>query len=429
MRSTVISKVLVFVTFARALFATTGRKGASTKRRFLGVVLFALMGFSTWAGLSEFDQVISGEAKVIPSQQLQTIQHFEGGIVKEIHVKSGMDVELDQALVSLDPLESGAEYQAKRSEFIQALIRVRRLSAEHRGIEPEFDADLKSVASSQIDNELLLAKARKARLEASLASFDSQIRQKRSELEGAVRTLQLVKEERNVILTLVKKGLEPGLEAVRAEKSYAETVARVNEIRAAIDEVEDRRSVTIQEINAEILDELAQASLELSQLEQAVNVAADKSDRSVIRSPVAGTVNRVFTTTVGGVIRSSDPIVEIVPKDSELLFEAKINPADIGYVRPGQKALLKLSTYDYSIYGVLEGYVEVVGSDSVEEQDGSTHYLVKLVPSGQITSTGKVLEMRPGMTAQIDIITGKRSVLAYLSSPITKTLTSAFTEK
>ena len=429
MRSTAISKVLVFVTFARALFATTGRKGASTKRRFLGVVLFALMGFSTWAGLSEFDQVISGEAKVIPSQQLQTIQHFEGGIVKEIHVKSGMDVELGQALVSLDPLESGAEYQAKRSEFIQALIRVRRLSAEHRGIEPEFDAELKSVASSQIDNELLLAKARKARLEASLASFASQIRQKRSELEGAVRTLQLVKEERNVILTLVKKGLEPGLEAVRAEKSYAETVARVNEIRAAIDEVEDRRSVTIQEINAEILDELAQASLELSQLEQAVNVAADKSDRSVIRSPVAGTVNRVFTTTVGGVIRSSDPIAEIVPKDSELLFEAKINPADIGYVRPGQKALLKLSTYDYSIYGVLEGYVEVVGSDSVEEQDGSTHYLVKLIPSGQVTSTGKVLEMRPGMTAQIDIITGKRSVLAYLSSPITKTLTSAFTEK
>jgi len=429
MRSTVIGKALVFVTFVRALFATTGRKGASTKRRFLGVVLFALIGFSTWAGLSEFDQVISGEAKVVPSQQLQTIQHFEGGIVKTIHVKSGMDVEIGQALISLDPLESGAEYQAKRSEFIQALIRVRRLSAEYRGIEPEFDEDLKSVASSQIDNELLLAKARKARLNASLASFDAQRRQKQSELAGAERTLQLVKEERNVVLTLVKKGLEPGLEAVRAEKSYAETAAKVNEIRAAIDEVGDRRSVTIQEINAEILEELAQASLELSQLEQAVNVAADKSDRSVIRSPVAGIVNRVFTTTVGGVIRPSDPIIEIVPKDSELLFEAKINPADIGYIRPGQKALLKLSTYDYSVYGVLDGYVEVVGSDSVEEQDGTTHYLVKLVPNGQITSTGKVLEMRPGMTAQIDIITGKRSVLAYLSSPITKTLTTAFTEK
>lgn len=429
MRSTIISNALVFVTFVRALFATSGRRGASTKRRFLGIVLFTLVGFSTWAGLSEFDQVISGEAKVVPSQQLQTIQHFEGGIVKEIHIKSGVDVELGQALISLDPLGSGAEYQAKRSEFIQALIRVRRLSAEHRGIAPVFDEELRSVASSQIDNEILLAKARKARLEASLASFESQIRQKQSELEGAVRTLTLVKEERKVILTLVKKGLEPGLEAVRAEKSFAETAAKVNEIRAAIDEIRDRRSVSIQEINAEILDELAQASLELSQLEQAVNVAADKSDRSVIRSPVAGTVNRVFTTTVGGVIRPGDPIVEIVPKNSQLLFEAKINPADIGYIRPGQKALLKLSTYDYSIYGVLNGYVEVVGSDSVEEQDGSTHYLVKLVPNGQITSTGKVLEMRPGMTAQIDIITGKRSVLAYLSSPITKTLTSAFTEK
>jgi len=429
MRSAIISKALVFLAFSRALFAPTGRRGVSTKRRFLGIVLFTLVAFSTWAGLSEFDQVISGEAKVVPSQQLQTIQHFEGGIVKEIHIKSGMDVELGQALISLDPLESGAEYQAKRSEFIQALIRVRRLSAEHRGIEPVFDEELRSVASSQIDNEVLLAKARKARLEASLASFQSQIRQKQSELEGAARTLALVKEERKVILTLVKKGLEPGLEAVRAEKTFAETAAKVNEIRAAIDEISDRRSVTIQEINAEILDELARASLELSQLEQAVNVAADKSDRSVIRSPVAGTVNRVFTTTVGGVIRPSDPIVEIVPKNSELLFEAKINPADIGYVSPGQKALLKLSTYDYSIYGVLEGYVDVVGSDSVEEQDGKTHYLVKLVPNGQMTSTGKILEMRPGMTAQIDIIAGKRSVLAYLSSPITKTLTSAFTEK
>ena len=199
-------------------------------------------------------------------------------------MRSGMDVDINQALVSLDPLESGAEYQAKRSEFIQALIRVRRLSAEHRGVEPVFDAELKDVASSQIDNELLLAKARKARLDASLASFESQIRQKQSELEGAAKTLALVKEERKVILTLVKKGLEPGLEAVRAEKTYAETVARVNEIRAAIDEVEDRKSVTTQEYSAEILDELAQASLELAKLEQAVNVAADKSDRSVIRS-------------------------------------------------------------------------------------------------------------------------------------------------
>jgi adhesin transport system membrane fusion protein len=300
MRSVIIDKALVVVTFVRALFTSTGRRGSSTKRRFLGVVSFALVGFSTWAGLSEFDQVISGEAKVVPSQQLQTIQHFEGGIVKEIHVRSGMDVTLGQALISLDPLESGAEYQAKRSEFIQALIRVRRLSAEHRGVEPTFDTELQDVAASQIDNELLLAKARKARLDASLASFDSQIRQKQSELEGAAKTLALVKEERKVILTLVKKGLEPGLEAVRAEKTYAETVARVNEIRAAIDEVKDRRSVTIQEYSAEILDELAQASLELSKLEQAVNVAADKSDRSVIRSPVAGTVNRVFTTTVGG---------------------------------------------------------------------------------------------------------------------------------
>ena len=303
------------------------------------------------------------------------------------------------------------------------------MDAEYRGEKPVFETELESIASSQINNELLLLKARKQRLSSTLDSFNSQKQQKESELVGAERTLLLVEKEKEVILTLVQKGLEPSLEAVRAEKSSAEASAKVNTIKAAINEINDRRAIAIQEHNAEVLQELAEANLELSKLEKAVSVAADKSDRSIIRSPSNGVVNRILISTIGGVLRSGEPAVEIVPIGSELMYEAKISPMDIGYLQKGQKAIVKLSTYDFSIYGSLPGEVEIVGSDTVEEENGDSYYISNIKPLTNVTTTGRTLEIIPGMTAQIDIITGKRTVLSYISSPITKTINTAFKEK
>ena len=412
-----------------SIFFGASNKGSKIGSRFLALVAIALFSFGSWAGLSEFDKVISGQAKVVSSASLQTVQHFEGGIVKEIHVKPGELVRQNQALISLDPLEQEATYQAKKSEFIQALIRVRRLDAEYKGLEPDFGQELASIASSQINNELLLLKARRERLKATFSSFDAQVRQKKSELQGAERTLFLVEKEKEVILTLVAKGLEPSLEAVRAEKSSAEASANVNTIKASIEEINDRRAISMQEHNAEILQELAEANLELSKLERSVSVAADKSDRSIIRSPLDGVVNRVLVSTIGGVLKPGEPAVEVVPMDNELVYEAKISPMDIGFLEKGQKAIVKLSTYDFSIYGSLTGNVNIVGSDSVEEENGDSFYIAEIVPVSNITTTGKKLQLIPGMIAQIDIITGKRTVLSYISSPITKTMNTAFKEK
>ena len=426
-------RVLLFIwrytVFIFAIFFSSSQKSSKAGTRFLLVVLIATASLGTWAGTSEFDRVITAQAKVVSSDNLQTIQHFEGGIVKNIHVKTGQLVKKGDPLVSLEPLEAEATYEAKKSEFVQSLIRVRRLDAEYRGEPPQFGSELEEVAKSQISNELLLLKARRARLLATLDSFDAQVKQKEAELEGADRTLSLVKQEREVILTLVQKGLEPNLEAVRAEKSLAEAMSKVSTINAAIEEILERRSIAIQEHNAEILQDLAEANLELSKLEKAVSVAADKSDRSIIRSPVDGIVNRVLLSTIGGVLKTGEPAVEIVPSGNKLFYEAKITPMDIGYVEIGQTALVKLSTYDFSIYGNLEGTVEVIGSDALEEQNEESYYIVKVLPEGNVTSTGRALQIIPGMTAQIDIITGKRTVLSYISSPITKTMTSAFKEK
>ena len=161
-----------------------------------------------------------------------------------------------------------------------------------------------------------------------------------------------------------------------------------------------------------------------------MHVAADKADRNIIKSPISGVINRVLVSTVGGVLKAGEPAIEIVPSDAKLVFEAKIKPNDIGFVSVGQKAFIKLSTYDFSIFGSLSGVVSVVGSDSIPNEKGESYYIVKIeLTDSNVTSTGKSLELISGMTAQIDILTGKRSIMSYLSSPLTKTFTTAFTEK
>jgi len=407
------------------------RKGLkkNPSKRFLYAVTGGLVAFVLWATVSEFDQVISAEGKVVPSTSLQTINHMEGGVVKQIHVKSGEFVKAGTSLISLNPLEAGAGFQSKKFEFFQTLAKIRRLEAELKGGAPNFGEELETAHPNLVKTELLLLASRKERLKANMASFDAQLRQKTSELLGAQKTLGLVSEERDVVRKLVERGLEPKLEAVRAEKTFAEAEARAQSIQASMDEIRDRKSVAVQEYKSEVLSEMAKASVEFNQLEQAVPVAADRADRSTLRAPADGIVNRVLVSTVGGVLKPGEPAVEIVPMDTRLIFEVKVNPADIGFVQAKQRASIKLSTFDFSIFGSLEGVVDVVGADTLTNEKGDTYYLVKVAPSSNISSTGRELQMIPGMTAQVDIIAGKRSALSYLSSPITKTVSQAFKEK
>jgi adhesin transport system membrane fusion protein len=424
------NNLLKIIQFIRIVFTQDLQGKANISRRFLLYVTIAVFIFFIWAASSQFDQIISSEAKTIPFSKLQTVQHFEGGIVKQIHVRAGQNVSIGMPLISLNPLEAEGGYQSKKYDFMQSLARIQRLESEYTKKPANFSKEIEQFSMALILNEKLLIEARGAKLQSTLASFDSQLRQRQSELVGAKRTLALVSEERDVVKKLVERGLEPKLEAVRAEKTYAEATAKVESILGAIDEINDRKSVAIQEQRSEILSELAKAKSEFSQLEQAVMVAADKSERSILKSPIEGVVNRVLVSTLGGVLKAGEPAVEIVPAGSKLIFETKIKPNDIGFIKVGQKAFIKLSTYDFSIFGSLSGRVEVVGSDSIPNEKGETFYIVKVeLEDKPVTSTGLSLELISGMTAQIDIITGKRSVLSYLTSPITKTLDTAMREK
>jgi adhesin transport system membrane fusion protein len=412
------------------LFSSASPSKSNLSSKFLFYVFVTIVFFVGWAMLSDFDQVISSEAKIIPFNKLQTVQHFEGGIINMIHVRAGQKVKVGSQLLSLSPIEANSGYQSKKYDYMQSLARIQRLEAEYKNTPPVFSQALMDFSPSLIQNEKLLIAARFAKNQASLDSFESQKRQKASELIGAKQTLKLVREEHEVVKKLVERGLEPKLESVRAEKTYAEAFSKVDSIIGAIDEINDRKSGAIQEQKSEILNEIAKAKSEFSQLQQAMHVAADKADRNIIKSPISGVINRVLVSTVGGVLKAGEPAIEIVPSDAKLVFEAKIKPNDIGFVSVGQKAFIKLSTYDFSIFGSLSGVVSVVGSDSIPNEKGESYYIVKIeLTDSNVTSTGKSLELISGMTAQIDILTGKRSVMSYLSSPLTKTFTTAFTEK
>ncbi|MDA9190557.1 HlyD family type I secretion periplasmic adaptor subunit [Alphaproteobacteria bacterium] len=406
--------------------SSTGVTGLS--RFFLFLIVVTFSGFVYWASTSEMETVVSGTGKLVPLKKLQTVEHFGGGILSNINVEVGDKVRKGQILLKLDPLENEANYESLRSEFVETLITVQRLNSEYSNTEPKFTEEMKQLAPSQIRNQMLLKQARQLSFNANMASFDAQLRQSQSQLKGQERTLALIEEERVAILQLVAKGLEPKLEAVRAEKTYAEAIAGVESLRASMDQIREQKSIAVQEQKANILAELADTNLKLSQMEKQLSVSADKTDRTVIRSPIDGIVNRVLMTTLNSVVGGGEPLVEIVPEDNELLFEAQIMPQDIAYIIKGQKALLKLSAYDFAQFGFLEGEVTIVGSDSVEEDGAPAYYPVKIKPLSSESSIGRKLALVPGMEAAIDIVVGKRSIISYITYPVSRTLDTAFTE-
>jgi len=184
------------------------------------------------------------------------------------------------------------------------------------------------------------------------------------------------------------------------------------------------------EYQAGVLAEITKTRSELSNSRENVRVSGDKNERTEVRAPISGTVNRVLVTTEGESVKPGEPIVEIVPSESSVIVEAKVTPGDIGFVRLKQRALVKLTTYDYSIFGALDGFVSVIGSDSITEEKGEQYYIVKIDLKKNYIDTGKMnLMIIPGMVAQIDIVTGKRTVFQYIFSPITRVMQESFREK
>ncbi len=398
----------------------------------------------TWAAMSEIDTVAQANAKVVPSARVQLMQSLEGGLITAIHVKPGDVVEAGTLLVSLSPTQANSDYQTRQQQALALRARVERLRAEAEGGKPVFPSELQKDGAEYVRVERAGFDARQAEQQSQMAVLSAQIAQRTQELEEAriamdtaQRTLAAAVEERDMLDKLVAKGLEPRIELVRIGRVITDAEGRdqgaqaaISRLRDAIVETRARRDNAQQLFKAQARDDLNRALAELRAIEQGLPALEDRFDRTALKAPVRGVVNRVFVNTVGGVAKPGDPLVELVPADDPLVVEAMVSPRDIGFIKLGQAGRVKLTAYDYSIYGALPGTVVQVGADAISNERGEAYYLVRVQTDKKLTDRfGKPLPIISGMQAQVAIITGSKTVLRYLLKPLIAVQENAFRER
>lgn len=422
-------------------------RGGALKRTstlLLWTIALSFVVLFVWIALAEVDTVTRAEGRVIPSARLQLVQNLEGGIVTEIRVKQGQRVAAGEMLVLLSAVQHDGDMKSRQQQLLSLEARAARLVAQAASQPPKYsEAVLRSVPEVVMaENAALLSK--KLELDSQLEVLNAQIEQKSRELDeaqislqAARRTLALGQEERSTVARLVERGLEPRLELVRLDRSLAELDGRaevatvsIRRVGSAIDELQARRNTLARQFRAEALAELNRTVSELGALKQSMPALEDRVARTEIRAPMNGVINRLFVNTTGGIVKPGEPIVEVVPADDDLVVEALVLPRDIGFVKLGQPARVKVTAFDYAIFGAMDGTVKNISADAVPNERGETFYQVRIETATKaIAALDKQLPIQPGMQAQVDIVTGKKTILQFLSKPIVAMRENAFRER
>lgn len=406
---------------------------------YLSLVVFLLL--LLWASLAEVDEIARGEGKVVPSSQLQVIQSLDGGVVEDIYVKEGQAVNLGDVLIRVDSTRFTSSLAENQAQIFALTVKAMRLEALTQNKPFLLSKELATGDASIIAQEMNLYNSTLSEIVAQTSISDQQIvqreqelREARAKLEQAQRSLDLTDQELRVTEPLVGTGAVSEVEILRLRRDVSrlkgernQTNAQISRIQSAIQEAERKKQEVRLSFNNKLSTELSDTLGKLSALNATSTGFADKVVKADLKSPVRGTVKRLLINTVGGVIQPGKDIIEIVPTDDTLLLEAKIRPQDIAFLHPGQTAIVKLTAYDFTIYGSLDGAVEHIGADTVINEKEEAFYIVRVRTKS--ASLGGNLPIIPGMVAQVDIMTGKKTILAYLMKPILRAKANALTER
>lgn len=409
------------------------------------LVIVFLGGFVLWASQATLEEVTRGDGRVIPSQRVQVIQNLEGGIVSEILVRDGQIVERDAVLVRIANTAAEADLQGSRAQSATLRAAIARLEAETNGqATPNFPTDLLTQAPGLAESERHLMRTRAQQVDAQLAVIRDQIDQRRNEigeLDGRIASLvrarDLAESELAIIAPLVRSGSGARIELLRIQQRINEIQGQLTaselalpRARSALAEAQKRLEERGATFRSEANGELNLKRGQLSALNEKIQADQDRVTRTEVRSPVRGTLKELKVTTVGGVIRPGQDILEIVPLEDSLLVEAQIRPADIAFIRPGQPAIVKVSAYDFAIYGGLKAELEQISADTIQDERGERWFRVRLrTEKAYLGTDAKPLPIIPGMTAGVEILTGRKTVLDYLLKPILKARDRALRER
>ena len=418
---------------------------ARAARVSMWLILSFLTALLLWASLTTLETSASAQGKIVPAGRLQVLSHPEGGQLQAILVRAGDQVKAGQPLLRLDPGLAEGEL-GRGTSSVQALsARIARLEAEANDTTPFFPAELEARAPGLVAAERSLWRATMAERSAGSGAERARLDAARRSLaeaqaDAAARDEARAQAAREVALitSLVDKGLEPRISLERARSALAQAEAgsagaqsSIARARAMVMEAQASLAGVTSRGRAATGDALAAARAELAGLQAGLPSLSGRVDRALIKSPVDGTVNRLLVNTIGSSAAPGAPLVEVVPHGEALVVDAQLKPADIGFVHPGQKALIRLTAYDSAVFGSLAGRVERISADAVtNDRTGETHYDVRISTSGQLRDQqGRPLAIAPGMVADVSLLGPPRTILAYLLTPFTRLQQQAFREK
>ncbi len=430
--------------FMNSLSAAILEQSPKKFRLFLWFWIVTVIALISWAYFAQIDEIVRGEGTVVPRSENKMVQNLEGGIVEKLLVKEGDIVKKGQILLKIDNGKSQSDYNATNLKSLELTARIVRLEAEVNN--KEFDAEefSSNEISQYIMNEEKLYTINKNNIESEIMVLEEQLKQKKNDLSAARSSIgylrneyNLISEEVRIAKPLVARKIRSKVDFLKLKReannirkelanvriSIPKTESLINEVKSKMVEIRDKfRKVSQEELNKTVA--------ELERVNANINNLKDKVVRTNVYSPTNGIVQQIFFNTIGGVIKPGENLVEIVPTGETLLIETKIKPADIAFIYFKQNAKVKFTAYDYSIYGVLEGSVIKISADTEIDDDKESFYTVHIQTNeNHLTKGDRELSIIPGMVVNVDILTGKKTILDYILKPILKAKQYTFTER
>jgi len=430
--------------FIHSLSAAMAEQTPKKMRWALYFWFITIMLFLIWASLTQIDEITRGDGKVVPNGENRVVQNLEGGIVKEIFVKVGMSVKKGEPLLQIDNGKSQAQHDSTEIKLLELEAKIKRLEAEsnHKPFAVPHDIEKKMPLFVANEKSLYLSRQEelKAKIDALIDKKNQKINEFKETKENIVhlkRTNELINEEVKMMKPMVAQGVKSKVAFMKLQREQSQIKGDLTSaqnllprIELGISEIENNikeERITFQN-NAK--EELNQVTAEKMRLEQSSQALIDQIDRTIVRSPINGIIQKRYVNTIGGVIKPGEDLIEIVPTDDALWLEVKIKPSDIAFIYPDQKAIVKVSAYDFAIYGSLEGKVVHISADTSKDQKENVFYTIHIKTTKNYLGTKKKpLKIIPGMVVNVDIMTGKKSVMDYILKPILKAKQYTFTER
>ncbi|MDH5189195.1 MAG: HlyD family type I secretion periplasmic adaptor subunit [Rhodospirillaceae bacterium] len=432
------------VAYASRLDALLKSHPAPTWRAVAWPVMVLLALSFMWANFAKLDEVASSPGEVVPMGKVKVIQHLEGGIIQDIFVAEGDIVREGQPLLQLDLGSGGANIEELQVRLDGEILARARLEAEAKGTDPIFPPDIASRIPEQANAQRQAFDARRRQMDSGLSVLKRQVTQRELEVQelqakltAARNNLKSAEERFKISTDLLKDGLtsrvdhlQLGAEVETLQGELKSIQAGIPRARAAVSEANSRLEEETNRFRSEAQNELSTTEQTISRIRELLNRANEQGVRSEVKSPIDGVVTNMNFTAVGNVVKPGDPIMAIVPTGEKLVIESRLRPTDRGYVAEGQKALVKISTYDFARYGGLDGLVVLVAPDSSTDENGLPYFRVVVeTDKAWLGMNEGELPIMPGMEATVDIHTGQKTVMDYLVKPVLKLRHEAFRER